>query len=163
MSQTVVERLRDDFRWSNLTKKGNVFRKLILTANSYYRRDMKTTQRVGKGKNCVKFQFQNKVGTGEHRFVIETGLIDLRLAWVTEPYPEDDTKSVDYFEVSGRDITSFRIDVDHIEELIVDQSENTLNFMRVLYPPEAIKAIDLLEKFNYALDNIKYTLEVRFR
>lgn len=157
----VVKDLQESWTWPIIAEDKH-FRGLIYTTNHWYRRDMKTTQRVGKGKNAIKFQYQNKLHYERpHRFVIEAGVPDLRLTWVTEQC-EDYMSSVEYFWIHGKTCQDCRLDPWEVEEILTEDNAEQRKYLKVIRPEFTPQALDLLTKFRYGLDNIHDTLRARF-
>lgn len=157
----VVEDLVGKWQWHQIRDDG-LFKNLILTTMAQYRKDMKTTQRVGKGKNSIKFQFQNGFYQRPHAFVIEAGDPRLRLTWVTQLNETQYTKSNNFFRIHGKICGKLELDAWEVHDLLGPDNEDHLKFMKVVYPELKVEALDLLTKFRYGLDNVHEELRQRF-
>lgn len=152
---SLIQDLKRNWNWSRFAD-DRLFRRLMVTENGWYRRDMKISLRVGSGKKMVKFKFVYDPNYADHKVIIEAGDPDLRLTWRTT---RDETKAD--FIVYGKGIETKIVEVWEMEELLSEGNDDFIKFMRVINP-EIEKAIPLLDRMEQGLNNFDRALHTRF-
>lgn len=150
-------------QWSHIRSRHQYIRNLVYTEGHDFRRDMKTTQKVGK----VKFKFQ--YGRGSFWGQTSTNLRDKpRFCISTLPKPKTDDVRISWMIFSDGTPVHLAVrrakvwtDFIRVEDFFEDMGHPTLeevNFFDVLFPG----IVKELPKLNEGLNNIRDKLRERF-